>query len=45
MMRSFEALIKDINKNRNIANAVIENPDPKTYTVRIGKQKRAKHET
>ena len=42
MMRSFEALIQDINKNRTIANTVIENPNPKTYTTRLGKQKRAK---
>lgn len=41
-MRSFEALIKDIEKNKTIANTVIENPDPKTYTTRLGKQKRAK---
>ena len=41
-MRSFEALIKDIDKNRTIASTDISDSDPKTYNARLGKQKRAK---
>jgi len=41
-MRSFEALIKDINKNRLAANADISDSDPRTYTTKLGKKKRAK---
>ena len=41
-MRSFEALMKEINKNRTLANMVLENPDPRTYTTKLGHQKRAK---
>lgn len=41
-MRSFEALIKDIEKNRTIASTDISDSDPKTYNARLGKKKRAK---
>jgi len=41
-MRSFEALIKDIEKNKVLANKVLDKPDPRTYTTQLGHIKRAK---
>lgn len=42
-MRSFDALIKDIEKNREIANLDVgTNADPRTYTTKLGHVKRAK---
>jgi hypothetical protein len=42
-MQSFESLIKEIEKNRTIAETPIpEDADPRTLTTRIGHQKRAK---
>lgn len=41
-MRSFETLLEDIKKNQEIANLKIENPDPRTYTTKLGHIKRAK---
>lgn len=41
-MRSFEALIKDIEKNKVVAAMEIGDADPRTYTTKLGHIKRAK---
>lgn len=42
-MQNFESLIKEINRNRELASrAIPEDADPRTLTTRIGHQKRAK---
>lgn len=42
-MQNFESLIKEIEKNRTLANAEIpEDADPRTLSTRIGHKKRAK---
>ena len=42
MSRSFDVLLEEIKKNREIANLSLENPDPRTYTTKLGQIKRAK---
>lgn len=42
MSRTFEALIKDIEKNKQIAATSLDELDPRTYTTKLGHIKRAK---
>jgi len=42
MSKSFDALLKEIEKNKEIASMSLDNPDPRTYTTKLGHVKRAK---
>lgn len=41
-MRGFDSLIKDIDKNKQIASLDLGDADPRTYTTKLGHVKRAK---